>query len=61
MSFVCRFDYGEKFWIIKYKHFTCTCGSPKCRYSKDTIQKTLEEYYLRHDDEEAEVVKEGQT
>ncbi|KAK3894607.1 hypothetical protein Pcinc_001655 [Petrolisthes cinctipes] len=23
------FDYGEKFWMIKYKHFTCTCLSDK--------------------------------
>ncbi|KAL4219441.1 Histone-lysine N-methyltransferase ehmt1 [Mactra antiquata] len=43
------FDYGEKFWIIKWKQFTCTCGSTKCRYSKDTIQKTLEEYRQRHE------------
>ncbi|KAK3087589.1 hypothetical protein FSP39_007912 [Pinctada imbricata] len=46
------FDYGEKFWIIKWKQFTCACGSPKCKYSKDTIQRTLEEYKLRHEDEE---------
>ena len=46
-----RFDYGEKFWIIKWKQFTCTCGSVKCRYSKDTIHKTLEEYRARHEDE----------
>ncbi|XP_060566569.1 LOW QUALITY PROTEIN: histone-lysine N-methyltransferase EHMT1-like [Ruditapes philippinarum] len=43
------FDYGEKFWIIKWKQFTCTCGSLKCRYSSDTIQKTLEEYRQRHE------------
>ncbi|XP_039289164.1 histone-lysine N-methyltransferase EHMT2 isoform X1 [Nilaparvata lugens] len=38
------FDYGEKFWIIKYKSFTCTCGAEKCRYSQTTIQQTLENY-----------------
>ncbi|XP_068231121.1 uncharacterized protein G9a isoform X2 [Palaemon carinicauda] len=38
------FDYGEKFWIIKYKHFTCTCGSEKCKYSNKTIYETLENY-----------------
>ncbi|RZF40094.1 hypothetical protein LSTR_LSTR002497 [Laodelphax striatellus] len=38
------FDYGEKFWIIKYKSFTCTCGAEKCRYSEKTIQQTLENY-----------------
>ena len=49
--FDCRFDYGEKFWIIKWKQFTCACGSPKCKYSTETIQRTLEEYRLRHEDE----------
>ncbi|KAL5012000.1 hypothetical protein ScPMuIL_010551 [Solemya velum] len=42
------FDYGEKFWMIKWKQFTCTCRSEKCKYSKDTIQKTLEDYRQRH-------------
>ncbi|XP_064615910.1 histone-lysine N-methyltransferase EHMT2-like [Liolophura sinensis] len=46
------FDYGEKFWMIKWKQFTCACGSPKCKYSSETIQKTLEEYRLRHEDDE---------
>ncbi|KAK2158513.1 hypothetical protein LSH36_168g03024 [Paralvinella palmiformis] len=46
------FDYGEKFWIIKWKQFTCTCGSVKCRYSKDTIHKTLEDYNRRQGDDE---------
>lgn len=41
------FDYGEKFWIIKYKHFTCTCGSEKCKYSSKTIYSTLENYNKR--------------
>ncbi|XP_076436857.1 uncharacterized protein LOC143276258 isoform X2 [Babylonia areolata] len=46
------FDYGEKFWIIKWKQFTCACGSPKCKYSMETIKRTLEEYRQRHEDEE---------
>lgn len=46
------FDYGEKFWIIKWKQFTCACNSPKCKYSKDTIQKTLQEYRQRHEEDE---------
>ncbi|XP_069938881.1 uncharacterized protein G9a isoform X3 [Cherax quadricarinatus] len=41
------FDYGEKFWIIKYKHFTCTCSSDKCKYSSTTIHTTLENYNKR--------------
>uniref|UniRef100_K1Q7C1 Histone-lysine N-methyltransferase, H3 lysine-9 specific 3 n=1 Tax=Magallana gigas TaxID=29159 RepID=K1Q7C1_MAGGI len=50
--FICEFDYGEKFWIIKWKQFTCACNSPKCKYSKDTIQKTLQEYRQRHEEDE---------
>ncbi|XP_070176333.1 uncharacterized protein [Littorina saxatilis] len=46
------FDYGEKFWIIKWKQFTCACGSPKCKYSTETIKRTLEEYRMRHEDED---------
>nr|XP_018903035.1 PREDICTED: histone-lysine N-methyltransferase EHMT2 isoform X1 [Bemisia tabaci]XP_018903036.1 PREDICTED: histone-lysine N-methyltransferase EHMT2 isoform X1 [Bemisia tabaci] len=38
------FDYGEKFWIIKYKSFTCTCKAKTCRYSTSTIQDTLDNY-----------------
>ncbi|XP_037082512.1 histone-lysine N-methyltransferase EHMT2-like [Pollicipes pollicipes] len=38
------FDYGEKFWIIKYKMFTCKCGSMKCKYSSETIHLTLANY-----------------
>jgi len=39
-----RFDYGSKFWIIKSKLFTCSCASSNCRYSKDTIAATIDEY-----------------
>ncbi|XP_058802686.1 histone-lysine N-methyltransferase EHMT2 [Phymastichus coffea] len=38
------FDYGEKFWIIKCKSFTCTCGAEHCKYSDTTIQITLDNY-----------------
>lgn len=41
------FDYGEKFWSIKYKSFTCHCNSSKCKYSKDTITETLANYNRR--------------
>ena len=52
--FLCfSFDYGEKFWIIKWKQFTCECGSPKCKYSKDTIQSTIADYNRRQQEEEA--------
>ena len=42
-----RFDYGEKFWVIKHKQFTCHCTSDKCRYNKSNIQGFLKEYYRR--------------
>jgi hypothetical protein len=50
---VLGFDYGEKFWVIKHKFFTCWCGGDKCKYSKSAIGKTLETYY-KNLDEEAE-------
>ncbi|XP_022237150.1 histone-lysine N-methyltransferase EHMT2-like [Limulus polyphemus] len=50
------FDYGEKFWVIKYKNFTCGCGSPKCRYSKETIHTTLENYYRRLKEEQGDEI-----
>lgn len=46
------FDYGEKFWIIKYKSFTCTCGAENCRYSDKTIQVTLDNYRKKIQQEE---------
>ncbi|XP_064649303.1 histone-lysine N-methyltransferase EHMT2-like [Lineus longissimus] len=45
------FDYGEKFWIIKWKQFTCACGSARCKYSREVIQKTLAEYHARMEEE----------
>lgn len=47
------FDYGEKFWMIKYKMFTCECGSDKCKYSKDRIQETLINYNKRLKEDQA--------
>lgn len=41
------FDYGEKFWVIKHKFFTCHCGSEKCRYNRNNIQSFLREYYKK--------------
>ncbi|XP_075734779.1 histone-lysine N-methyltransferase EHMT1-like [Rhipicephalus microplus] len=41
------FDYGEKFWTIKYKMFTCECGHPNCKYSKERIEETLEKIKSR--------------
>lgn len=46
------FDYGEKFWMIKYKMFTCECGSEKCKYSKDKIQETLINYNKRQKEDQ---------
>merc|ERR1719312_193549 len=42
------FDYGEKFWVIKHKQFTCHCTSDRCRYNKSNIQAFLKEYYKRN-------------
>uniref|UniRef100_A0A3Q3FEB3 Euchromatic histone-lysine N-methyltransferase 1b n=1 Tax=Kryptolebias marmoratus TaxID=37003 RepID=A0A3Q3FEB3_KRYMA len=27
------FNYGDHFWEVKSKQFSCECGSPKCKYS----------------------------
>jgi hypothetical protein len=43
-----RFDYGENFWAIKHKSFTCHCASDKCRYSRMNIANFLREYYKRN-------------
>jgi euchromatic histone-lysine N-methyltransferase len=48
------FDYGEKFWVIKYRWFTCDCGSSSCKYSKETIHQTLENYYKRIREEQTQ-------
>ena len=42
------FDYGEKFWVIKHKYFTCWCGLEKCKYSKTAIGRTLDNYYKKN-------------
>ena len=42
------FDYGEKFWVIKHKFFTCWCGLEKCKYSKTAIGRTLDNYYKKN-------------
>ncbi|XP_078406438.1 histone-lysine N-methyltransferase EHMT1-like isoform X10 [Cetorhinus maximus] len=31
------FDYGDRFWDIKSKYFTCQCGSEKCKHSAAAI------------------------
>lgn len=32
-----RFDYGDRFWDIKSKYFTCQCGSEKCKHSAEAL------------------------
>uniref|UniRef100_A0A8C5N144 Euchromatic histone lysine methyltransferase 2 n=1 Tax=Leptobrachium leishanense TaxID=445787 RepID=A0A8C5N144_9ANUR len=31
------FDYGDRFWDIKSKYFTCQCGSERCKHSAEAI------------------------
>ncbi|VEN36415.1 unnamed protein product [Callosobruchus maculatus] len=38
------FDYGHKFWLVKYKSFTCQCGVDECKYSDETIGQALINY-----------------
>ncbi|XP_066510425.1 histone-lysine N-methyltransferase EHMT1-like [Hoplias malabaricus] len=34
------FDYGDQYWEIKRKYFSCQCGSPKCRYSGSILGRS---------------------
>uniref|UniRef100_A0A673A4X1 Euchromatic histone-lysine N-methyltransferase 2 n=1 Tax=Sphaeramia orbicularis TaxID=375764 RepID=A0A673A4X1_9TELE len=34
------FDYGDRFWDIKSKYFTCQCGSEKCKHSAELLYST---------------------
>uniref|UniRef100_A0A8C4TJ17 Euchromatic histone-lysine N-methyltransferase 1b n=1 Tax=Erpetoichthys calabaricus TaxID=27687 RepID=A0A8C4TJ17_ERPCA len=31
------FDYGDRFWEVKSRYFSCQCGAPKCRHSEVAI------------------------
>ncbi|XP_034747151.1 histone-lysine N-methyltransferase EHMT2 isoform X3 [Etheostoma cragini] len=42
------FDYGDRFWDIKSKYFTCQCGSEKCKHSAEAI--ALEQSRLARQD-----------
>lgn len=37
LSLSCSFDYGDRFWDIKGKYFSCQCGSPKCKHSSSAL------------------------
>ncbi|KAJ3604307.1 hypothetical protein NHX12_029048 [Muraenolepis orangiensis] len=34
------FDYGDPYWRIKRRFFSCQCGSPRCRHSSATSSAT---------------------
>uniref|UniRef100_H2Y6N6 Uncharacterized protein n=1 Tax=Ciona savignyi TaxID=51511 RepID=H2Y6N6_CIOSA len=36
------FDYGDRFWDVKCRQFTCQCGSPLCKYSAEVYRKKAE-------------------
>lgn len=33
LCFVFSFDYGDKFWLVKNRYFSCKCKSSNCRYA----------------------------
>ncbi|GFY67799.1 histone-lysine N-methyltransferase EHMT2 [Trichonephila inaurata madagascariensis] len=41
------FDYGMDFWLPKSKTILCTCNSSLCKYSKDSIDMTLQAIILQ--------------
>lgn len=51
-----RFDYGDRFWDIKSKYFTCQCGSEKCKHSAEAI--ALEQSRLARLDPHPELLPE---
>uniref|UniRef100_A0A8D3E817 Histone-lysine N-methyltransferase EHMT2-like n=1 Tax=Scophthalmus maximus TaxID=52904 RepID=A0A8D3E817_SCOMX len=40
------FDYGDRFWDIKSKYFTCQCGSEKCKHSAEAIALEHSSVYM---------------
>ncbi|XP_071012377.1 histone-lysine N-methyltransferase EHMT1a [Oncorhynchus clarkii lewisi] len=36
------FDYGDHFWKVKSKYYSCQCFSPRCRHSSATRAQSLE-------------------
>ena len=45
------YDYGEKFWMVKGKLFTCKCGSSRCKFNERRIQRTISRFEKRDDDD----------
>ena len=56
LCFSDRFDYGDRFWDIKSKYFTCQCGSEKCKHSAEAI--ALEQSRLARLDPHPELLPE---
>lgn len=50
------FDYGDHFWDIKSKYFTCQCGFEKCKHSDKAI--ALEQSSLARMDPQPELLPE---
>uniref|UniRef100_A0A672GRL2 Histone-lysine N-methyltransferase EHMT1-like n=1 Tax=Salarias fasciatus TaxID=181472 RepID=A0A672GRL2_SALFA len=41
------FDYGDHYWRVKRKYFSCQCGSPKCRHSAECLSlETVKGHFL---------------
>ena len=40
--------------MIKWKQFTCKCGQERCRFSDETIQRTIKDYQVRQEAEQEE-------
>lgn len=53
------FDYGDDFWFIKYKNFTCECGSSHCKFSRATIAQTMAEHGRKLDEKLLDVIPSG--
>ncbi|XP_067416356.1 histone-lysine N-methyltransferase EHMT2 isoform X2 [Emydura macquarii macquarii] len=51
------FDYGDRFWDIKSKYFTCQCGAEKCKHSAEAI--ALEQSRLARLEAHPELLPDG--
>lgn len=58
------FDYGDKFWLLKNRYFTCKCSSNICRYgypqriatNTSSIDNEEEDNEEEQEEEEGEMV-----
>uniref|UniRef100_A0A8C7XRM0 Euchromatic histone-lysine N-methyltransferase 1a n=1 Tax=Oryzias sinensis TaxID=183150 RepID=A0A8C7XRM0_9TELE len=46
-------DYGENYWRVKSKYFSCQCGSSKCRYAAAVLDRSSRRWLVMSHTEKA--------